>query len=90
MRLASGDAAGGYAKGWCSAQRIRIFMIAGGNHTTIHRIGLREQDAQRPLRLLLLVLFLQEQEKNEENDDNINDHLQYKLVSSSSGFISVK
>ena len=28
--------------------------------------GLREQDIQRPLCLLLLVLFLQEQEKNEE------------------------
>ena len=28
--------------------------------------GLQEQDIQRPLCLLLLVLFLQEQEKNEE------------------------
>jgi hypothetical protein len=28
------------------------------------RLGLREQDIQRPLQLLLLVLFLQEQEKN--------------------------
>ena len=28
--------------------------------------GLREQDIPRPLCLLLLVLFLQEQEKNEE------------------------
>ena len=45
----------------------------------VHRggwIGLREQDAQRPLRLFLLVLFLQEQEKNEENDGMVNDHLQ--------------
>jgi len=24
-------------KGWCSAQRIKIAMIAGGNHTTIYR-----------------------------------------------------
>ena len=31
---------------------------------------------QRPFGLLLLVLFLQEQEKNEENDGKINDHLQ--------------
>ena len=22
--------------GWCAAQRIKISMIAGGNHTTIH------------------------------------------------------
>ena len=30
---------------------------------------------QHPVGLLLLILFLQEQEKNEENDDKINDHL---------------
>ena len=34
---------------------------------------------QRPFGLLLLVLFLQEQEKNEENDDKINDHLSYQV-----------
>ncbi len=28
----------GVRGGWCSAQRIRILMIAGGNHTTIHRL----------------------------------------------------
>ena len=33
---------------------------------------------QRPFGLLLLVLFLQEQEKNEENDGKINDHLSYE------------
>jgi len=32
-----------------------------------------------PLGLLLLVLFLQEQEKNEENDGKINDHCGYRL-----------
>ena len=32
---------------------------------------------QRPFGLLLLVLFLQEQEKNEENDGKINDYLSY-------------
>jgi len=26
-------------RGWCSAQRIKICMIAGGNHTLIHRLG---------------------------------------------------
>ena len=25
-------------QGWCSAQRIRILMIAGGNHTIIHAV----------------------------------------------------
>ena len=24
--------------GWCAAQRIKIAMIAGGNHTTIHAV----------------------------------------------------
>ena len=52
-------------------------MRPGGVHRG-GRIGLREQDAQRPLRLLLLVLFLQEQEKNKENDGKINDHLSYE------------
>ena len=26
-------------QGWCSAQRIRIWMIAGGNHTIIHAVS---------------------------------------------------
>ena len=25
-------------QGWCSAQRIRIWMVAGGNHTIIHAV----------------------------------------------------
>ena len=26
----------GFPRGWCSAQRIKIKMIAGGNHTIIY------------------------------------------------------
>ena len=46
-------------KGWCSAQRIKIEMIAGGNHTIIHAVmavsrkamteGLSERDSSDPL-----------------------------------------
>ena len=38
-------------------------MIAGGTHTVINGFGARERDTQDPLRLLLFVLFLPEQEK---------------------------
>ena len=31
----AGEAAQGFLQGWCSAQRSRIPMIAGGNHTTL-------------------------------------------------------
>ena len=39
------------------------------------RLQLREQLIQHPFGLLLLVLFLQEQEKNREYDSKINGHL---------------
>ena len=41
--------------------------------------GARERDLQDPLCLLLLVLFLQEQEKNEETVSKVNDHLHFQL-----------
>ncbi len=37
--------------------------------------GARERDFQDPLCLLLLVLFLQEQEKYRQNINKVNDHL---------------
>ena len=43
------------------------------------RLQLREQLTQRPFGLLLLVLFLQEQEKYRENDSKVNDHLSFLI-----------
>ena len=34
-----------FYKLWCSAQRIKITMIAGGNHTTIYQL---EQKIRQP------------------------------------------
>ena len=36
LRIAFPSGEGGTA--WCSAQRIKISMIAGGNHTLIHAV----------------------------------------------------
>ena len=52
-----GNAAGD-SKGWCSAQRIKMNMIAGGNHTIIYA------SSKRPLSRFLWLLSCSVQESN--------------------------
>ena len=63
-RLAVSKCAPGRAwGGWCSAQRIRILMIAGGNHTTIHRLWRAGARHSAPPRSASLLPFLPTQER---------------------------
>ena len=47
----------GILKGWCAAQRIKIYMIAGGNHTLI-----KQPCTEAPLKPASLGTFLPGQE----------------------------